>query len=98
MKALELKRILNQLPDDTEILIESQMSENEGEFLKTDGAYAGFCDPDDDRVDGMYVELQWVSDTGTGVTRLPATTNPNSFPVVALTLEKTSPRSIYMEN
>lgn len=95
MKALELKKLLEQVPDDTEILIESQLSENEGEWIKTGDAYAGFCDPDDDRVDGYYIELAFVSSEKVD---MPVSRIPTAFPVLALSLTKTSPRSIYMED
>ena len=95
MKALELKKLLEQVPDDTEILLESQISENEGEWIKSGDAYAGFCDPDDDRVDGWYAELAFVSSEKVV---MPQSSNPNSFPILGLSLTKTSPRSIYMED
>lgn len=95
MKAIELKKMLDKMPDDTEIIIESQMCENEGEFLKAGDIYVGYCDPDDDRVDGLYVALAFVSSEGVDI---PVSRLPNTFPVLALSLTKTSPRSIYMED
>ncbi len=95
MKALELRKLLEQVPDDTEILLESQLSENEGEFIKSGDAYAGFCDPDDDRVDGLFIDIRFDESENVDI---PLSRNPKAFPVLALSLAKTSPRSIFMEN
>ena len=55
MIAGELKRILEDVPDDAVILIPN--GREDGEYVRGAFCSLGFADPDDDSVDGIYAEL-----------------------------------------
>lgn len=93
MTALELKNILEQVPDDTEILL--PVEHEEGTWKASGDLYVGFCDPDNDRVDGWYIEISYVAG---GKVTPPTATNTAVFPVLALCYTGNYPKRCYMED
>jgi len=58
MTVKELKDALSSLDDNAIVLIPTGYSDYEdGEFYEADIAGAGYCDPDSDRTDGLYICL-----------------------------------------
>ncbi len=92
MTAIELKKILEKVPDNALILIPDDYDE-EGSFYEMGEALIGFCDPYNDEVDGWYIELGAIED---GKIIRPNTSR--AFPVVAITRTANNPKSVYMED
>ena len=76
MTVKELKDALSSLDDNAIVLIPAGYDDENIEFYEADIVGAGYCDPDSDRTDGLYIELR-------GVTLLPEMSG-KCFQIIAL--------------
>lgn len=95
MTVSELKRILDQVPDETKIILPVDYGE-EGVWYDCGSILAGFCDPDDisQGPPGAYTNLAEV--VGGGV-EMPLSTGKRAYPVLALVYPSSDPQNVYME-
>lgn len=101
MTAGEMKMLLDRIPDGALILLPDEYGE--GGYKEGELAYFGYADPEDDSVDGIFIDLLSFKqyDPDLNLSRLGL--EPHQFPVIAFsatsddcdTKDRPGARSVY---